>query len=64
MAKKRVTAVVRQVRFPPGQYAVVAARARALGMPVSSFVRLAALSASGSRIARDDRLFIDRLLAP
>lgn len=61
--KKRITAVVRQVRFPPGQYAVVAARARALGMPVSSFVRLAALTASGSVVAKDDRLHVARILS-
>jgi len=62
--KKRVSSVKSHVRFPPGQYAVVAARAKALGMPVSAFVRLAALAASGSAIARADRLCIDRLLGP
>lgn len=62
--KKRISAVIRQVRFPPGQYAMVAARAKALGMPVSAFVRLAALSASGSVRACDEKLLIDRLLLP
>jgi hypothetical protein len=44
-------AVVRQVRFSRGQYALVEAKAQALGLPVSTFVRLVALNAAGSNAA-------------
>jgi len=51
MSTQQSTAVVRQVRFSRGQYALIEAKAQALGLPVSTFIRLVALNASGSNAA-------------
>ncbi|MGL4258011.1 MAG: plasmid mobilization protein [Microbacterium sp.] len=44
-------AVVRQVRFSRGQYILIEERAKKMGIPVSTYIRLVALNAAGSNVA-------------
>lgn len=62
--KRPQTAFIRPVRFNAKQYAAVEARAKELEMPIGTFIRLAAIGASGSALAKRELSKMQTLLRP
>lgn len=53
--KPPVRAILRSIRFLPSQHRMIEAKAKALGMHFSSFVKLSALKAAGLKEGDDER---------